>query len=581
MAVGLPPGFVLDKPNAGLPPGFVLDTPKQDSFGDDALDVAGEAAAGANRTLMFIPDTAIDAVNKVVGGLGGLAELATGGDLESAVQRTRATPIPTPSEAVEDLSGHRPGQGGFMEPGTARNAVAAAGEVFIPGGLGLKAVQGRNLAKPAEAAAEFLGAGRATPFPNQALAEEFASRGKKVLPAEDPLDKFARFDEPGRDIAVRGGRGDVAAAGFRLDDAGRSIPDPVQRKALSVGVDEGRVAQIAAADLNTRKSMRDMLDITKQGVKNARFRDIHRPGKVVGQALDARLKVVRNVNLAAGRRIDKEAGKLKGHPLDIQSAMSKLQKDMKHVGIKFDAVTGELNFSEANIEGVTAVEDMVSRIINRLHNTKSPTAFDVHRAKRFLDTQLTYGAADRGLDGQTKAIFKRLRHNLDGLLDERFPAYDKANTTYAETIGILDEVQSLVGKRVDLLGDNSDDALGIMSRKILTNYANAVPMRNLMDNLSNTAIKYGRNAKDNPLLNNDVVGLAGFDAELRRLFPTASAANTFQGIIGTEAGRTARNVATGDHIGLVGQALDKLKPSEKKIIQQRLAALRELLADEP
>ena len=102
--------------------GFDLSTAAEpeDTVLENTADVAGEVAAGANSTLLAIPDAMVDLVNMIISGNRGALKLATGGTLNDAVATTREQPIPNVSDVVEMGTGYRPGVGGFMEPGLAR-----------------------------------------------------------------------------------------------------------------------------------------------------------------------------------------------------------------------------------------------------------------------------------------------------------------------------------------------------------------------------------------------------------------------------------------------------------------------------
>ena len=175
-------------------------------------------------------------------------------------------------------------------------------------------------------------------------------------------------------------------------------------------------------------------------------------------------------------------------------------------------------------------------------------------------------------------LLKRLRRNLDGILDENFDDYNAANTGYSETIRVLDDVQSLAGGRVDLLGENADRALGIMSRKILSNYASGTSMLDMFSSLDDTARRYS-SAVNMPPIDDEIVKLVAYEAELRRLFPSAVPANSLQGIVGAEGARTAADLATGNKAGLIARgaryAADKLGPTE----DDQIKALADLLID--
>lgn len=92
-----------------------------DSMGQDTLDVAAEFAAGVNSMAAETADM-FTAPFRVTG------EFITGKDVRS------------PTEVLEDMTGFRVGQGGYMDEGLARDAVRAAG-VTTGVAAGLKGVQ--------------------------------------------------------------------------------------------------------------------------------------------------------------------------------------------------------------------------------------------------------------------------------------------------------------------------------------------------------------------------------------------------------------------------------------------------------
>ncbi len=342
----------------------------------------------------------------------------------------------------------------------------------------------------------------------------------RALPAPTKIS-----NEVAAEVALKGETGDAAAVGFKLDAAGKVIPDKIEQNALKLGIDEGRIGTIKAASPGTRSRMLEMVEVVEKGQKNAKFRDLNRPGNVVGQAVEERLSIVRKANQDAGKRVDKAARALKGQQVDYTPAINEFMGDLGRHGIRFDPGSGKLDFSESSLEGLKEAQGIVRRMVTRLHSTNTPPdAHDVHRAKRFIDAQVVYGKTQGGLSGEMVHILKKLRHGLDSALDEAFPAYDEANTAYSETVRVLDDIQGMAGARVDLLAENSDRALGAMSRKILSNYATGTPMLNTFNDLDDLAGKYGPGVAD------DIVELAGFEAELRRLFPTVAPPNSLQGI---------------------------------------------------
>ena len=87
---------------------------------------------------------------------------------------------------------------------------------------------------------------------------------------------------------------------------------------------------------------------------------------------------------------------LRGAPIDVEPAVQRFMANLKKEDIVFDPQTGALDFNNSSIEGLTDLQGIIKRTINRIYNTKAPTAYDAHRAKRFLDEQVTYGKTQAG-----------------------------------------------------------------------------------------------------------------------------------------------------------------------------------------
>jgi len=116
-----------------------------------------------------------------------------------------------------------------------------------------------------------------------------------------------------------------------------------------------------------------------------------------------------------------------------------------------------------------------------------------------------------------------------------------------------------------------------MSRKILSNYNTGTAMEELFENMDTVARKYGNPLTDN--IGDDLKKLVSMEAEMRRMFPTATKPNTFQGNIGMEGARVAADVATGNKIGLVGKLADKVKGAFSSDEEAKIKAIKALLAE--
>ena len=462
------------------------------------------------------------------------------------------------------------GGGGYMEAGTERDAIQSAGQV-LPMAAGFAPVANRNLASAGGIAAEALGLGTAkvaepiktaTRATTEAVSNALPSKAKEQ--AKLPLYRQS---------------GDVAAAGFKLDDSGKVVKDKAQQLALKAGVDEGAVAMIASANKPTKQRLKQMVEVLEKGRGNMEFRNFNPPQRVIGEAIKDRLSIIQSANKEAAGKLNKVAKSLQGKPVDVSPAINQFLDDIAEEGIQFNPKTGALNFDDSTIEGLTEAQNIIGRVVKRLYDTGNPTqnAYRVHNAKKFIDEQVTYGKSQAGLSGRMEGIVKGLRRNLDETLDSNFPEYDQVNTIYSETRSVIDELQSLAGQKVNLIGDRVDKALGVMSRKVLSNYNTGTAMEDLFDQLDNIARRYST-----PLtgrVDDELRKLVSAEAELRKMFPTASKPNTFQGEIGAEVGRGAMDLVTGNKVGLVGRAAKAAGKVFSKSDEQKIEAIKGLLSE--
>lgn len=526
---------------------------EEDGMGRQAFNAMSELAAASNRSVTeFVDFLGPDTVNAVL-------------NLSGVDYR-----VPTLTGALESTGI----QGGFMEEGTPRDIVQGVGSL-IPAAAGMKTVKGRDIASAGGAFSELLGFGSAAAAPiTQPVAKAVgavADTAQSLIPAS----KASKAAE----LPLLRQSGEVAAAGFKLDDAGKVVKDKVQQLALKAGVDEGTVSMIAASDKPTKARMKSMVEVLEKGKKSLEFRNFNPPQRVLGQSIQDKLSVIQRTNSKAASQLDDVADTLKGQPVDISSAMNNFIGKLEKQGIVFDPKTGNLNFDDSTIEGLDDAQAIIKRVVKRLYHTKDPTndAYRAHNAKKFIDAQVTYGKSQTGLNGTMEGIITGLRKDIDKALDTTFPHYDRVNTNYSETRSIIDEVQRLAGARVDLSGEMSDKALGTMSRKVLSNYNTGTAMEVLFENLDKVARRYGDPLTDN--IDDDIKKLVSMEAEMRRMFPTATKPNTLQGNMGMEAARVGADLATGNKIGLVGKLADKVKGAFSGDEEAKIKAIKDLLAE--
>lgn len=502
---GLPEGFVLEGNPSGLPDGFVLEDasttqpeqPQGDSFIKDVRDVAGEFAAGANRvvanTLDFIGPDTVNAGLRLAGS-------------DKQVPTLRETLAPTGIE------------GGFMEEGLARDVVAGAGGAMTAAG-GFMQVP-RNLATASGAAAEFLGVGSA-----------------KVPATVAPV--------VGQKLALLRNTGDANTAGVMLDQAGNVVKDKLAKKTMWQGFEPGFVAMVKSSTPDTQHKMSAMLDIVEKGKKNYGYAANNRPLDVVGDSVLNRIKVVREANAAAVRRLDDVADTLMGAQVDTAPAVDKFLNTLTKMGMQYNPETGRLMLIKgSSTQDMPKVHKQAMRVLRRLQTTRKDgvlDGYDVHVMKKWIDNNVDY--TKDGGKGKSHAIgaldnaIKGLRHDLDGVLDAQFPQYDKINTQYAETRTVLDEVMGIAGKKFDENADSAALTMGSLSRRFLSNAQSNGYLRDAVSKLDDTARKYIQPGTDlvqympsvqrksvTPAMleNDDLIGLVRYSDELDGMFGAAS-----------------------------------------------------------
>jgi len=535
-----------------------------------AKSVAGEFAAGANRavtgTLDFIGPDTINAGLRLAG---------------------VDAQVPGVGEVVESMTGFRPGQGGYMAPGAARDAVGALGSTLTAAG-GLVSVP-RNLATAGGAIAEVLGAGSASPV---------SATGRALTAMEFPIDTLT--DAAGKKLSLLRGQGDAATAGLMLDDAGNVIKDAAQRAAQWQGFDPGFTSYVRSANPDTRRKMTAMLDIVDQAKKNWRSGLDARPLNVLGDSVLNRIKVVREANRVAGVRLDGVADALKGEQVEISPAVGKFLHTLEEMGMKYNPSTNTLDLIQGSAtQDMPKVQKEAARILKRLRTTRQEgvlDGFDVHVMKKWIDNNVDYAKSGKGKSGMIGSLdraIKGLRHDLDSVLDTQFPEYNKVNTQYAETRGALDEVQDIAGKKFDPTDDSAALTMGSLTRRFLSNAQSNGYLRDSVARLDETARKYitpgtdlvpykpiqARSGVTPAMLeNDDLIGLAGYADELDKVFGPASKTSLFG-----DVDKAVQRGVDATQMTAAGMTAAALKYGWKKAArvneERAMKAMRELLKE--
>ena len=342
-------------------------------------------------------------------------------------------------------------------------------------------------------------------------------------------------------------------------------------RAIDQGFTEGSVAAIKASSKTDRQKMLSMVNKMERGKKNELFAMKNRPSDVAGDSLMSRFRVVRKKNQKAAKMLDSEAKKLRGQGVDFDPVVDSFIAKLDDMGVKIDDNLS-LNFKGSDIEKVKGAEGAIRNIVARMRDTKVPDGYDVHRLKKFIDEQVTYGKNAKGLSGKTEGVLKSLRHELDELLDTRFPSYDRVNTDYAQTRGAIDALQDAAGK-IDLYGPNADKATGTLVRRLMSNAQSRIQLSDAIDEIDSIASQY---RKFDDSIDSQMLFVNALD---KRFGPVAE--TSFQGQI-IQGGKQVVNAAadpTGKGLGdvvidVASKGYDKVKGVTD---EKAYAAIKDLL----
>lgn len=304
----------------------------------------------------------------------------------------------------------------------------------------------------------------------------------------------------------------------------RAVKNPTQQAAIKQGFDEGLVAMIREASPADRRNMLRSLEVMKDATENKRFSMTNRTTDIAGESILNRYKLIRDVNRKAGAGIDDYAEKnLKKRAVDFATPIQNFEESLQKLGVKFnDDLT--LNFEGSAIEGVLPAERILNQLVKRMRAPRQVTAYDIHNLKRFIDEQVNYGKAAEGLSGKTINVIKGLRRELDGVLDNKFPEYDRLNTTYAETIQAMDDFSTAIGRTIDPDSPSAATAIGTSLRGLGSNRQTRGRLVDSVSELNSLGNRYGS-------FDDDVITQTAFTIDLDRIFGT-KADTSLSGVVG-------------------------------------------------
>jgi len=284
------------------------------------------------------------------------------------------------------------------------------------------------------------------------------------------------------------------------------------KEARKQGFDDSVTTLIANASKTDRRKMAQMVSIVEGGKGDARAKALIRTSDVAGDALVKKIDFVKGNNKQSGRQLGRIAKGLKGKEVDIDNPVKKFLNDLDNLGVTIDD-KGKPIFEGSQIEGVKPAESLINKVVLRLKRNPNPDGREAHLLKKFIDENIAFGkSAAEGLSGKTESVVKSLRKGINDSVSDISERYKQANKQFSDTITSLDELQDVAGRKLDFSGPNADKAAGVLLRSQTNNTKGRANLLTAIENLENTAHKYGGSFDD------DILNLSIFSNELDAVF---------------------------------------------------------------
>lgn len=316
----------------------------------------------------------------------------------------------------------------------------------------------------------------------------------------------------------------LANAGLQVgtDDAGNmtykiSGKDKVAKEAVKQGFDDADVALVKTATPTDKAQMSKMLNIAEKASTNRRV--VERPYDVVGESV---LKPVKELNTqlnSAVKELDGVAKTLKGQAVNqADDVLTSIQDDLAGMGVKVkDRIKGTalddvLDFTGSDLEGLGSNETLIKNVWRRIKSAND--AYDFHRVKRYIDSNVEFGKSGEGLTGQAQSLLKGWRKQIDNALDTQFTQYNQTNSTISDIFGVLDNLSDVLGRKFKIGDEFSNLRAGQVASRLLGNNATRGDIMNMLNTINQVSSKYGVKS------NQDIISQVVFADMLEDVFGT-------------------------------------------------------------
>ena len=334
---------------------------------------------------------------------------------------------------------------------------------------------------------------------------------------------------------------DAETAGHKME-RGKVVPHTQEAAALKQGWASNIISMLKSRSKTDNSSFREMV-LTAHGISKNKLsakRVTDAPGRVFMEPIRNLQRVLKT----SGKQIEKIAEKnLAGKTVDTAGAFARFEQKIAELkGVISEEGALEFGIGSKMWEQSGSAEFLTTVLKKLEHHRANPDAFGLHEFKQWIYGQVKYAKkSDKGLTDLPEKLAKGLAADINESLKGISKPYDKVNTAYSQARGALDNFQELTGKRVNLVGENADMAVGTKLKNVLKENVNSVPFIDAMTEVVRVSNLYKGNHKFN------IKAQMEFAAAAEQMF-AAAPENSFVGSI-------ARAASTGPR-GISGKVVD-------------------------
>ena len=399
----------------------------------------------------------------------------------------------------------------------------------------------------------------------------------------DPTTKLVQYDKGSRKIKTISPwqlANETEVSPVQRAELGAYITkNKAAKDAINAGMSDANIALFGGLSPTDSAAALQMMSIVKSSKKSPLFAGKNRTTDIVGKGIVERYRFIKAKNASSGRKLRQVIKRDAQVPVAFDSAISKFQRDLNEEGISIgqspDGITVDYG-SSALGESVEATK-LIDGIVKRLASKGGQTLQQGHFLKKYIDENSGLQKVSEGLTNNSKRIIGNLRRNVNLSLREASPDYKDANIAFSDTVEVINELQQLAGKKIDLDGANSRSSLGTAFRGMLSNRQSRQAQVDLIGKMDKVSGKYGATFNDS-VYNQMIVA-----SKLEDAFNLAPA-NSFQGQVKSGVGGGILDITVDPNMaaaragaGILDRILSK---SKSKSEQAAIDAVERMLKEQ-